>query len=172
MTTPAAPPPDGSKAVGLINAVKGLTFSNLAMIVVLAIVAVPIYVIYKALGDDKILDRLMSTFEEIEDQRSGCAVRHVQERGGPEMWGVSSGFAFQGARSLVRQRDPRAVSRHQTRLFLIVKLLSSLLTACSTEAATPKFTRDQCRVLQQTGVDTTGLCPPSQPKKKKKANDR
>jgi hypothetical protein len=36
----------------------------------------------------------------------------------------------------------------------------------TTYADTPKFTADQCRVLRQTGVDTTGICPPTQKKKK------
>ena len=67
------------------------------MLALLVVIAVPVYVVYKALGDDKLLDRLMSTYEELDSQRSGCALRHVQERGGPELWGVSSGFAFHGA---------------------------------------------------------------------------
>ena len=89
------PPPDG-RAERLLNAAKGLSFANVLIIALLVIIAIPVYVVYKALGDEKIMDRLLSTYEEI-DSISGCAVRHVQERGGPDMWGVSSGFAFQGA---------------------------------------------------------------------------
>ena len=62
----------------------------------LAIVAVPVYIIYRALDDEKLLDRFMSTYEERSSQLSGCTLRHVQERGGPDIWGISSGFAFQG----------------------------------------------------------------------------
>lgn len=79
-----------------LGAVKGLTISNVLIIALLACIAVPVYVIYRALDDEKLLDRLMSSFEEIHSN-SGCAVRHVKERNGPEMWGISSGFAFQGA---------------------------------------------------------------------------
>ena len=92
---PPAPPPEG-KYLGWLNAVKGLTISNVLVIALLAIVAVPIYVIYKALSDEKIMDRFMSTYEESANQQSGCTLRHVQERGGPDIWGISSGFAFQG----------------------------------------------------------------------------
>jgi len=89
------PPPEGM-VQGLIRAAQGLTLSNVLVIALLAIIAVPVYVVYRALSDDKLLDRLMSTYEVIGSQQ-GCAVRHVQERGGPDLWGVSSGFAFQGA---------------------------------------------------------------------------
>jgi hypothetical protein len=90
------PPPDQGRVVGVLNAAKGLTLANVLILALLAAIAVPIYVIYRALGDEKIMDRLMSTYEEIDDHTSGCAIRHVQERGGPDLWGVSSGFAFQG----------------------------------------------------------------------------
>jgi hypothetical protein len=32
-------------------------------------------------------------------------------------------------------------------------------------SADVKFTPDQCRVLKQVGVDTTGICPPASKKK-------
>lgn len=87
-------PPDG-RVVGLIKAAQSLTWSNLAVLAGLAAIAVPVYVVYRAIGDEALLDRLMSTYEVI-DTKQGCLVRHVQERGGPDLWGVSSGFAFQG----------------------------------------------------------------------------
>jgi len=89
------PPPEG-RVSGLLAAVKGLTLSNVLVIALLAIVAVPVYIVYRALNDEEILDRLMSSYDEVNDQKSGCLVRHVQTKGGPDQWGVSSGFAFQG----------------------------------------------------------------------------
>ena len=88
-------PPEG-RGLAWLNAVKGLTVSNVVVIALLAVVAVPVYVIYRALGDEKLMDRLMSTYEEMNSQQVGCTLRHVQERGGPELWGVSAGFAFMG----------------------------------------------------------------------------
>ena len=103
------PPQGEGKVSGWITAAKGLTVSNVLVLALLAVVAVPVYVIYKALSDEMLLDRLMSTYEEI-SQPSGCTLRHVQERGGPELYSVSSGFAFQGADrwfvSVVVQREP------------------------------------------------------------------
>jgi hypothetical protein len=89
------PPPEG-RYLGWLNAIKGLSITNVLVIAMLAVVAVPVYTIYKALGDDKLLDRFMSTYEEEASQMTGCTLRHVQERGGPDIWGISSGFAFQG----------------------------------------------------------------------------
>jgi hypothetical protein len=90
------PPPPEGRYLGWLNAIKGLTISNVLVIALLAVIAAPLYVIWKALGDEKIMDRLMSTYEEIGNQQSGCAFRHVQERGGPDVWGISTGFAFRG----------------------------------------------------------------------------
>ena len=67
----------------------------MAILALLVAIAVPVYVIWRALGDEKIMDRLLSTYEEI-DSQAGCALRHVKARGGPDLWGISSGFAFQG----------------------------------------------------------------------------
>jgi hypothetical protein len=90
------PPPD-DKAAWWLLAVKGLTLTNALVIVILAIVAVPAYLVYKALNDATILDRFMSHFNEISSQQVGCALRNARSRGGPEMWAVSTGFAYQGA---------------------------------------------------------------------------
>jgi hypothetical protein len=107
---PADQPPRNGRTLSWLNAVKSLSITNALVIVMLAIVAVPIYVTYRALGDEKLLDRLLSTFEETSSQMTGCTLRHVQERGGPEMWGISSGFAYQGAErwyiSVVLSHEP------------------------------------------------------------------
>jgi hypothetical protein len=89
-------PPEPGRLERAAHVVKGLSLSNVAIIALLAVIAVPVYVIYRALGDEKIMDRLMSTYEEV-GSKSGCTLRHVQARGGPDLWGVSSGFAYQGA---------------------------------------------------------------------------
>jgi hypothetical protein len=89
------PPQGNGKVLGWLNAVKGLTLTNALVIILLLIAAVPAYVVYRALGDDQLMDRLMSTYETL-DSDSGCIVRHVQERGGPDLWSVGRGFAYQG----------------------------------------------------------------------------
>ena len=74
---------------------KGLTAGNILALLAVALIGVPVYTVWKALSDEKLLARLMSTYEEI-PQPSGCTLRHVRQRGGPDLYSVSSGFAFQG----------------------------------------------------------------------------
>jgi hypothetical protein len=104
-------PPEG-KYFSWLNAVKGLTISNVVVIALLAFVAVPVYIIYRALQDEKLLDRFLTTYEELTSQQVGCALRHVKERGGPNQWGISTGFAFQGADrwnvAVILDRQPSA----------------------------------------------------------------
>jgi hypothetical protein len=85
------------KYVSWLGAIKGLSLGNVLVIALLAIIAVPVYVIYRALDDKDLLDRFLSTYSELSSQNVPCALRHVQARGGPQLWGISSGFAFQGA---------------------------------------------------------------------------
>lgn len=88
--------PEPGKLERAARVVKGLTLSNVLVIALLAVIAVPVFIIWKATSDDKLLDRLLSTYEEMES-RSGCTIRHVQARGGPDLWGVAAGFSFTGA---------------------------------------------------------------------------
>ena len=109
-----------------LNAVKGLTVTNVLVIAMLAMVAVPVYVIYRALEDEKLLDRFLSTYEEMSSQHFGCTIRHIQERGGPEQWALSSAFAAQGqdrwvvAVITIRQPDDNDVVSHCETLRLII----------------------------------------------------
>lgn len=95
---PAPPPPDRRLGVadGLANIVKGLSLQNVLILFLLVVIAIPAYTIWQALHDDKLMDRFLSTYEEITSQNVGCSMRHLQRRGGPNEWSVSSGFAYQG----------------------------------------------------------------------------
>jgi hypothetical protein len=88
--------PEPGKLERAAKVVSSLTLSNVMIIALLAVIAVPVYVVYRALGDEKLLDRILSTYEE-HDSKSGCTLRHVKARGGPDLWGISSGFSFTGA---------------------------------------------------------------------------
>jgi hypothetical protein len=88
-------PPEPGKLERAASVVRSLSLGNVLVIALLVVIAVPTYVVYRALGDEKIMNRLMSTYEEIAS-RGGCTIRHVKARGGPDLWGVSSGFAYQG----------------------------------------------------------------------------
>ena len=87
-------PPTGRLATAAA-VVKGLSLNNVLIIALLAVIAVPVYVIYRALNDDAVMDRLMSSYQVIHNA-SGCVLRTVKERGGPQAWSISTGFAFHG----------------------------------------------------------------------------
>lgn len=122
--TVTPPQPEG-RMLGLIHAAKGLTFANVIIIALLVAIAIPVYIVYRALGDEKLLDRLLSSYEEIPSD-SDCTLRQVKERGGPERWSVSTGFAFAGADrwqvSVVLDHAPveDEIASHCATLLLIV----------------------------------------------------
>jgi hypothetical protein len=93
----AEPPGLPDKASGWLNAVKGLTITNAVVIVLLALVVIPGYFVWKALNDEKLLDRFLSQYEELGSQHSPCLLRFAQTRGGPKTWGISTGFAYAGS---------------------------------------------------------------------------
>jgi hypothetical protein len=90
------PPPAEGRLAGAARVIQSLSLSNVLVIFLLLLMAGPAYVLWKALGDEKLLDRFLSSYQEIASD-TGCTIRVVAERGGPERWSISTGFAFQGA---------------------------------------------------------------------------
>jgi hypothetical protein len=94
---PAPPPPPQEGMVQtVINAVKGMSFTNALVIAVLVIVAIPAYAIWEALNDPVILNKFTSNFEEIASENNPCTVRIYSKRGAGSTYSISTGFAFQG----------------------------------------------------------------------------
>ena len=93
--TPEPPPSDG-KVLSWLNAVKGLTVTNALVIIMLVVIAIPAYLVYRMTVDDDLLDRFLSNYREISAQNVGCTVREAKYRGGSTIWGISTGLAFQG----------------------------------------------------------------------------
>ena len=60
MSQPPAPQPPPDRAIGWLNAVKGLTLTNVLIIALMAMVAVPTYFVYRLLNDPLILDKFLS----------------------------------------------------------------------------------------------------------------
>ena len=90
------PPPSEGKLAAAASVVKGLSLTNVLVIALLALIAVPTYLAYKMLNDPAVMDRLLSSYKELPNG-SGCVLREVKERGGPDMWAISTGFAFHGS---------------------------------------------------------------------------
>jgi hypothetical protein len=95
-TQPPPLPPNDGRIVSWLNAVKGLTISNVLVIAMLIVVAVPTYLIYRVINDEKLLDKFLSHYDEISSQNVGCTLREASNRGGPTIYAISTGFAYQG----------------------------------------------------------------------------
>jgi hypothetical protein len=111
MNEPQPPPAEGWVA-GLLNAAKSLTFTNVLIIALLVIVAIPAYAAYTMLNDPTVMDRFLSSYSETTDKDSECTVRKARARGGPWLWSISAGFAAQRsdryALSVVLSAEPDA----------------------------------------------------------------
>jgi hypothetical protein len=70
--------------------------TNVLVIILLVIVAAPVWVLWKVINDEKLLDRFMSHYAEYPSQTTSCIVRQIKVRGGPEAFGLSTGFASLG----------------------------------------------------------------------------
>ncbi len=91
---PAERPPEGWIGM-LLTSVKGLTLSNVLIIALLAIVALPVYAVYMLLNDPTVMDRFLSSYTEVTDTETDCTIRKARVRGGAWLWSISAGFAFQ-----------------------------------------------------------------------------
>jgi len=92
--TETQPPPEGWFA-SIVGAVKSLTWRNVLVILALVVIAVPAYLIYAVVKDPLLMARLTTVYRELPTE-TACLVREVRQRGGPDMWGISTGFAFFG----------------------------------------------------------------------------
>jgi hypothetical protein len=122
------PPPEGRFAHAA-HAVRALTLSNVLVIFLLLLMAVPVYIVYRALSDEALLDRFLSSYRVIGSE-GGCTIRMVAERGGPEQWSINTGFAAGGNErwtvGVVLEREPsrEEITSHCATLLLIVERLS------------------------------------------------
>jgi hypothetical protein len=122
------PPPNEGRVLGLINAAKGLTLFNVLVVALLVLILIPVYIVYRALSDEALLDRFLSSYRELPSD-TGCSIRVVAERGGPERWSISSGFAASGndryVLSVILQKEP---TKEETVSYCeSIKLIAGLL---------------------------------------------
>jgi hypothetical protein len=123
---PPSPPNEGGRVSAWIAHAKGLTFTNVAVIALLLLALIPAYFLYRAIGDPALLDRVLSSYEEIATN-GDCTIRVVAERGGPQRWSVSTGFAFAGSErwavSVILDHAPgdEEIASHCATLLLIVE---------------------------------------------------
>lgn len=125
-----AEPPVEGRVGSLITAVKGLTVSNVLVIALLAIVAAPLYLGWRAINDPALLDRFTSKYEDVPNETT-CFLREIKLRGGPDTWNISNGFAYFGTDkwfvsvSLSHAPTPEEVASHCEVLNLTIDWMRS-----------------------------------------------
>lgn len=123
---PQEPPEPTGRLGGWLTAVKGLTITNAVVIIMLAIVVVPGYLVYKAVNDQRLLDRFLSDYQVISSQMVSCTLRSARQRGESAEYFISTGFAFEGGDrwavgvSLDRQPTPDELGSYCAVLNLVV----------------------------------------------------
>jgi hypothetical protein len=128
---PTSPPsPGGGWFAGIIDASKSLTLTNVLVIAMLVIVAIPAYAVYQALNDPVLLDRFLSSYTEVPNKSTDCTIRKARARGGAWLWSISAGFAFQRSDrwsvSVILPAEPNAddiVSYCATLALIVDKML-------------------------------------------------
>jgi hypothetical protein len=79
-----------------VDLVRSLSLTNVLVIILLVVVAAPVWVLWKVINNEKLLDRFLSHYAEYPSQTTSCTVRQIKVRGGPETFALSTGFASQG----------------------------------------------------------------------------
>jgi hypothetical protein len=96
LTEPVQPAPQGV-ILSVVNAVKGMSLTNVLVIIMLAIVVVPSYLLWSVLNDPVMLGRFLSSYEEITSDKWPCTLRVASLRGAGDQYSISTGFAYQGS---------------------------------------------------------------------------
>ena len=98
---PPAPPPPIEGRVGLVGElvkiVQSITLSQTLTIALLAAIAIPSYVFWRAMNDESMLNKFLSRYEEYTSDKMPCVLRIASQRGGGDIFSVSTGFAYQGS---------------------------------------------------------------------------
>jgi hypothetical protein len=109
--TEQPPPQQTGVVVAVLNAVKGMSLTNVLVILVLAVVLLPSYLMWRMLNDPAMLGRFLSSYEEVTSDKWPCTLRIASLRGAGDTFSISAGFAYQGSDrwtlAVLMDRDPR-----------------------------------------------------------------
>lgn len=80
----------------ILNLLKGLSFGNVLVIFILVMTATAIYIVYRFLNDEALMDKFLSHYEEISAESIPCTLRIGGVRKGSTMYSITTGFAYEG----------------------------------------------------------------------------
>jgi hypothetical protein len=175
MTEPqSSPPHDGGWIHGLVNSVKGLTLTNIIVILILVVAAIPAYTLYRVLNDETMLYRFLSSYREVPNPipDSNCTLREVSMRGGGDTWGISTNFASLGndrwqiGVTIGHSPSTEDIETYCAVLNSIIDFMRKPHQDLPVSPGTNepliwkyKFTEDQCRLMRMLDIlDTTKTC--------------
>jgi hypothetical protein len=91
-------PPDRVGQVGgLVKIVQSLTLTQVLVIALLVMIAIPTYIAWRVINDESMLTKFTSRYEELSSDKMPCTLRVASVRGGGDTYSISTGFAFQGS---------------------------------------------------------------------------
>lgn len=88
------PPPD--KISSWLGHIKNLSLTNVLVIVVLLVVAVPAYLAWRILNDPQLSGFIFSTYEERQLPGTDCGVRVASQSGASAIFTITRPFAYSG----------------------------------------------------------------------------
>jgi hypothetical protein len=94
VTEPQPPPPD--RISGWIGHIKGLSLTNVLVIITLALVAIPAYLAWRILNDPQLSGFIFSTYEERALAGTDCRVRITSMSGAGPVFNITRPFAYSG----------------------------------------------------------------------------
>lgn len=80
----------------VVEVVKGLTLTNVLVILLLIIGMAPAYLAWRILNDEELRDIVFSSFSTLVIAGSDCNVHQASEIGEDKSWFISHNFAFAG----------------------------------------------------------------------------
>jgi hypothetical protein len=82
---------------GLIKTIQSLTLTQVLIIALLVLIAIPSYIAWRVINDESMLTKFTSRYEEITSAYMSCTLRVASVRGGGDTYSISTGLAMQGS---------------------------------------------------------------------------
>lgn len=137
--TEQPPPQPSGVVVSLINAIKGMSLTNVLVIIMLAVVVVPSYLLWRLLNDPTMMGRFLSSYEEQTSQQWPCTLHIASLKGGGDTYAISAGFAVQGSEewALTVRMDRKPTDQEMVSYCQALYLLIDFMR--NPDARTPTF---------------------------------
>lgn len=97
MTEPTSAEERVGQVGGIVKLVSSLTLTQVLVIALLVMIAIPTYIAWRVINDASMLTKFTSHYEEISSDKLPCTLRIASLRGGGESFSISTGLSAQGS---------------------------------------------------------------------------